>query len=136
MVIEAVQQMVSENRTVAGFRIKKAEFVSPIVVKDTWEDRTEVEMHLRPQKSRQPEKEDPTWFEATIFAYTDKRWAESFRATIQVEYQSEADGYNERRLLEEGIRSRHKQALDSCVQPIDSVVLHREGNKQGLQFGD
>ena len=136
MAIEAVQQMVPENRTVAGFLFKKAEFISPILVKDTWDERTEVEMHLRPQKNRQSEKDDPTWFDATIYSYTEERWSECFRATIQVEYQSHADESEERRLMQEGIRSRHKQATDSCVQPIDSVVLYNESSKQGLQFGD
>lgn len=137
MAIEAVQQTVPDNRPVVGFLLKKAEFINPIIVKDTWEERTEVEMHLRPLKG-QSDMQDATWFEATILSYLEERWTECFRASIQVEYQvpSQANANKERRLVHQSVRDHHSQLTKSCVQPIDPVVLYHESYKHGLQFGE
>ena len=135
--IEAVQQTIPDNRTVAGFLLKKADFISPIMVKETWDERTEIETHLRPLKE-QSNNETPTWFKVVILSYLEEKWTECFRATIQVEYEDpdQTGGSEERQLIHENVRNRHSQATEACVQPIDSVVLYRESYKHGLQFGE
>ncbi|RYP47319.1 hypothetical protein DL768_006621 [Monosporascus sp. mg162] len=137
MAIEAALQMSPVNRTVAGFFIKRADFGGPIVVQEAWENRTETQVHLRPAGKSQ-NKEKSTTFDAAIFSYSHGQWTECLRANIQVEYQesSQVGNGEEKRLADEGLRSRYRRLTESCRQPIDSHVFYREAAEYGLQYGD
>ncbi|KAI1390359.1 uncharacterized protein F4822DRAFT_443215 [Hypoxylon trugodes] len=136
MAIEAVLQMASADRTVAGFLIEKADFINPIVVEDAWDDRIETELHLRPVKNPE-DKEDPTKFDIVIYTYREK-WTECLRATVHLEYQESyyADGGEEKKLADEGVRSRYQQATEACGQLVDPQAFYRSAAEHGLQYGD
>lgn len=60
MAIEAVQQMATdENRIIAAYLIKEAQFLSPIVIGESSQDSTETEHHVLPTRNGQDK--DTTW---------------------------------------------------------------------------
>lgn len=136
MAIEAVQQMVPADRVVAGYFVKEATFISPIIIEETWEDRTETSLTLRPV-GQQGDKS--TQFETTIFSHRNGQWTECSRATIKVDYAESVtadDVDDERRLAEEDVKRQHKLATQSCDKPVDSNVHYSYASEQGLQYGD
>lgn len=136
MAIEAVQQMISTDRTVAGFLVKEASFVNPIIVGDIWEDRTETQVHLRPMEDSQNDEGEFSIYKTTIFAYRG-RWTECFHATIHIDYESpHIDDAEEKRLGDEVVRDCYRQAADSCDKPIDSSAHYSYAAEHGLQYGD
>lgn len=136
MAIEAVQQMVPADRTVAGYFVKEATFISPIIIEETWEDRTETSLTLRPVGQQS---ESPTHFETTIFSHRNGQWTECSRATIKVDYAESVtadDVDDERRLAEEDVKRQHKLLTQLCDKPVDSNVHYSYAQEQGLQYGD
>lgn len=136
MAIEAVQQMVPADRVVAGYFVKEATFISPIIIEETWEDRTETSLTLRPVGQQG---DNSTQFETTIFAYRNGHWTECSRATIKVDYaeSNPADDVDdERRLAEENVKSQHELVTQSCDKPVDSNVHYSYASEHGLQYGD
>ncbi|KAL7915129.1 putative polyketide synthase [Trichoderma velutinum] len=139
MAIEAVQEMVPSDREVLGFIVKQADFVSPILVQETWEDRTETQVHLRPVDLQKGHDRDGSLgFEIDIFSYTRESWVKCFSASIQVDYKESTSIYgSERRQLRDSkIQKQFSQATESCVWPVDSAVLYRDAAEVGLQYGD
>ncbi|RFU73012.1 polyketide synthase [Trichoderma arundinaceum] len=140
MAIEAVQQVVPEDQAVAGFLIKEADFISPIIVHEKWENRTETQVHLRPAKAQPAsnDKNGPQLFEIDIFSYTEDNWSKCFQATIQVDFEVSTSTYGKERkqLNHEKVRLQYEQATESCVWPIDSATLYRDAGEVGLQYGD
>lgn len=136
MAIEAAQQMCPTNRKISGYYIKEAHFMSPIVVKAAWEDRTETILHLQP--IRKPHEKESTWSDIKIFSYSDSRWSECFKATIQVQYEetTPVDAGQERRLANESLLNQYRSATKSCTRPIDSQVFYKEAAEHGLKYGD
>ncbi|KAK3934109.1 hypothetical protein QBC46DRAFT_368419 [Diplogelasinospora grovesii] len=118
MAMEAALQTVPAIRTIAGYTVKEARFMNPIVVGETWEDRTETVVELRPV--RKSYEKDSTWSDVHIFCYRNKEWSECFSARIQVQYEEDA--------------SQH--AMDACTRPIDSQVFYRNAADNGLRYGD
>ncbi|PLB53839.1 hypothetical protein P170DRAFT_396789 [Aspergillus steynii IBT 23096] len=137
MAIEAVQQMVPEGRTAAGYLVKKAEFTSPIIVSEAWEDRTETQVRLLPVQ-RQHQNEVVSSSDVAIFACSRGEWAECFRAKIDVDYESLScvDEGLEKCLSNEAVRKQFRRATQSCKRPVDPRVLYRDANEHGLQYGD
>ena len=136
MAIEAVQQMVPADRVVAGYFVKEATFISPIIIEETWEDRTETSLTLRPIAQQS---DSSTHFETTIFSYRNGQWMECSRATIKVDYAESAtydDVDDERQLAEEDVIRQHELATQSCDKPVDSNVHYSYASEQGLQYGD
>lgn len=84
MAIEAVQQMVPRDRALRGYLVKQAEYISPIIVPEIWEERTETQVRLRPVKG--PQNENTSLFDIAIFSYSRNVWTECFNATVMVEY--------------------------------------------------
>ncbi|KAL7945550.1 putative polyketide synthase [Trichoderma barbatum] len=139
MAIEAVQQMVSSDHEVAGFLVKQADFISPIIVQNTWEERTETQVLLRPLNVPQVHgKDGASGFEIDIFSYTREIWTRCFHASIQVEYKQSTSVYGSehRELSHYEAQRQFSQATESCVWPIDSAVLYRDAAEVGLQYGD
>ncbi|KAF3077641.1 Compactin diketide synthase mokB [Trichoderma lentiforme] len=136
MAIEAVQQMVPSDREVSGFLVKQADFISPILVQETWEDRTETQVHLRSvDLQKNHNKDNSLEFEVDIFSYTRESWVKCFSASIHVDY-NESTSIERRQLSDTKIRKRFSQAEESCVWPVDSAVLYRDAADVGLQYGD
>ncbi|KAH6609746.1 putative polyketide synthase [Trichoderma cornu-damae] len=139
MAMEAVQQMALQlpGREISGYLVKEARFMNPIVVREAFEDRIEVQTHLSPAKTQQHEKE-ATWFDVAVMSYFRGRWTECCRTTIQVQYKASADidGGEGRRLADMRTRSRHEKAKKACTQPVDSQVYYQDAAKVGLKWGD
>ncbi|TFB04561.1 Compactin diketide synthase mokB [Trichoderma ghanense] len=139
MAIEAVQQMIPDNREVAGFLVKEAEFLNPIIIHEKWEDRTETQVHLRPLKTRPADDENgPAFFEVDIFSYTPEGWKKCFHASLKVDYEDPTSLYGkERRHISHAkARDQYDQAVQSCALPIDSATLYRDAAEVGLQYGE
>ncbi|KAF9763871.1 hypothetical protein IL306_002970 [Fusarium sp. DS 682] len=130
MAIEAAQEMAPADKTVFGYLIERAEFMSPIIVPATWEDRLETQVRLRVV-----EKKQTTKFDVSIFTYSRNEWVECFNASITVEYQDN-DKDQERELNHEQIRSQYQKRAETCTSPIDSHVFYNYAAEVGLQYGD
>jgi NADPH:quinone reductase-like Zn-dependent oxidoreductase/SAM-dependent methyltransferase len=137
MAMEAVREMAIDNQVVSGYHVKEAHFLSPIVVKETWEQKTETMLHLWPiQKSYEKQS---TWSEVKIFARYDDRWNECFRATIQIQYEeqnTQVDNGLEKRLANDQVMLRYQNALETCTTTIDSQRFYKDNEEHGIKYGD
>ncbi|KAI1384387.1 ketoacyl-synt-domain-containing protein [Hypoxylon trugodes] len=136
--LEAVQETVPADKTVAGYYVKEAHFLSPVVVPENSDDRIETMISLRPVKNRSQGKEAPSnWFDISIFAYAKEShtWTEAFRATLQVDFASDAK-QAERYAVDEAIRGQHREAQEACNLPVDAQVLYEDAFEHGLQYGE
>ncbi|RSM00803.1 hypothetical protein CEP52_008889 [Fusarium oligoseptatum] len=132
MAIEAVQQMASNDRDVAGYHVKIAEFLGLIPVQGAWEDRVETEVHLRPVDKKHMA--ETSGFEVAIYSYTEDKWTQSLRASIQVNCKDSPDA-KQRQLSHDNVRDQFKLA-QSISRPIDSHVFYGNAAENGLQYGD
>lgn len=136
MALEAALQTVPHNRTIAAYSVKEARFMSPIVVGETWEDRTETVVQLRPVQNSY--EKDSTWSDIRIFCYRNTDWSECFSARVQVQYEedsSQTDVLQEKRLLDQDVLRQYHHAVETCTKPIDSHVFYRNAADHGLQYG-
>ncbi|KAF5707998.1 polyketide synthase [Fusarium mundagurra] len=130
MAIEAAQEMVPSYRAVFGYNIERAEFMNPIIVPETWEDRLETQVRLRVV-----DKEYTAKFDVSIFTYSRNEWIECFTTSISVEYQDK-DRNRERRVNHEYVRGQYQEVAKTCTSPVDSVVFYHDAAEVGLQYGD
>ena len=129
MAIEAVQQMVPKDRSVHGYLVKQAEFMNPILVPSSWEERTETQVRLRPVKDS---KENTSFFDIVIFSYSRNTWSECCNAMVMVEYGHSSFNTT----ADEAVRDMFKSANASCNLPLDSKVWYRDAAENGLQYGE
>ncbi|KAI0967184.1 hypothetical protein F4678DRAFT_254795 [Xylaria arbuscula] len=137
MAMEAAREMALENRIVSGYYIKEAQFLSPIIIKEDWEHKTETILRLCPLQK--PYEKQSTWSDIKLFARYDDRWSECFRATIQIQYEeqeSEVDNGRETRLADEQVSSRYEHALDACTTTINSQRFYEDTKKHGIKYGE
>lgn len=130
MAIEAVQQVVSSDRAVRGYLVRQAEFMSPILVPESWEERTETQVRLRPVKGSQ--NKNTSLFDIAIFSYSRSTWTECCNATIIIEYGEPLPNAT----IDIAVRDMYKSAIASCSRPLDSKVVYRDAAEHGLQYGD
>ncbi|KAI1299584.1 hypothetical protein F5Y03DRAFT_408749 [Xylaria venustula] len=135
MAMEAAREMAPENRIVSGYYFKEARFLSPILIKEDWEHKTETILRLCPlQKSYEKQS---TWSDIKLFARYDDRWNECFRATIQIRYEEpEVDNGREKQLANEQVSLRYKHALDVCTTGISSQRFYEDSKKHGINYGE
>ncbi|KAI1173240.1 hypothetical protein F4777DRAFT_458242 [Nemania sp. FL0916] len=137
MAMEAAREMALENKIISGYFVKEAHFISPIVVKEAWENKTETMLHLRPiQKSYEKQS---TWSDIKLFARYDDRWNECFRATIQIQYEersTEIDNGIEKRLFDNQAAQRYAQASKACETGIDSQSFYKDSEEHGIKYGE
>ncbi|KAI0451357.1 hypothetical protein F5B21DRAFT_528029 [Xylaria acuta] len=136
MAMEAMREIALDNRIVSGYYIKEAHFLSPIVVKEAWEHKTETMIHLRP--IQKPYEKQSTSSDIKLFARYDDRWNECFRATIQIQYEqqsTEVDYDMEERLAKDQAMLQYKHALDTCTTGIDSRRFYKDSEENGIKYG-
>lgn len=138
MAIEAAKQMCPVDRIVAGFLIKEAHFLNPIVVGATWEDTTEMVVRLLPlQKSYEKES---VWSDIRISTLYQGRWTECFTAIIHTQYkdvqQTQVDGGLENQLSDESVLQLFRQQNESCKKKIDSGRLYEAFDECGIMYGE
>ncbi|KAJ2993259.1 hypothetical protein NUW58_g1893 [Xylaria curta] len=137
MAMEAAREMASQNRVVSGYYIKEAHFLSPVVVKEAWEHKTETMLHLRP--IQKPYDKQTTWSDIKLFARYDDRWNECFRATVQIRYEeqsTEVDHGMEKRLARNQVMLKYRHAVDTCMTGIDSGQFYKNASDNGLKYGE
>ncbi|GAW26208.1 putative polyketide synthase [Rosellinia necatrix] len=137
MAMEAAQEIAFENRIISGYYFKEAHFLSPIVVKETWENKTETMLHLRP--IQQPYEKQSTWSDIRLFARHDGRWNECFRATIQIEYEdqhAEVDNGIEKQLTDNQTMEQFETAVNTCTAGISSREFYKDSEEHDLKYGE
>lgn len=143
--IEAVQQMTTkDDRVIAAYLVKEAQFLSPIVIGESSQESTETELHVLPTRNSQDK--DTTWYETRIFSYRDNDWTECFNANIRVQYERKPtdtiDGGHEQRQAQERIRQRVEEAALTCKKTLrpdsfysfnqEHIGLHFKSSFQNL----
>ncbi|KAK4210095.1 lovastatin diketide synthase LovF, partial [Rhypophila decipiens] len=139
MAVEAILEYSGYNQrklTLDGILIKTAAFLAPIVVGQSRHDSTEVELHLTPVSVSAASS-----FEVSICAYYGGRWAECFRAEVQLEHggvTNEVDGGRERRLQHEQIRQHVDEVTEvSATRPISTSAFYDfVERKGGIKYGE
>ncbi|KAI1386965.1 uncharacterized protein F4822DRAFT_438048 [Hypoxylon trugodes] len=134
MAVEAVKQMAHTHRTITGFLLKEAVFMSPIIVRP--EAKTEVVTHLRPLQNVYEKSSFRS--EVRIFALADGYWSECLNATIHIEYQdapAEVDGGHEIRASAEASLQGYEQAKDACAKSIAKDDFYKWHHEQGIKYG-
>ncbi|KAI9373556.1 polyketide synthase [Aspergillus egyptiacus] len=126
--MEAVQQMLPADRRVAGYLVKRADFISPIIVPESRSERVEIQVRLQREKEPGKPAADDGKFAVAIFSYLQGHWSECFRAKLQVESETSSRLEDERR--------KHKVASELCGYPVDSGSLYLDAADHGLQYGD
>ncbi len=138
MALEAVKQAHSESRKIAGYNVKEAHFLNPIVVGKTEEESTEVIVQLRHLQARY-EKES-LWSNVKIMTCTEGRFTECFQASIQVQYAeefaSEVDAGLEEQLWTERIVDRFERAVQTCNRTIDRQAFYEHHRNAGNSYGE
>ncbi|KAH9990456.1 ketoacyl-synt-domain-containing protein [Xylariaceae sp. FL0662B] len=138
LAMEAAQEMAPADRTVATYFIKEAHFQSPVIVPESWDDRIEVVVSLRPIENRVRDKEPSSnWSHITIFTYAKEShaWTEVFYASVQTQYASNAEK-SERRAVDEATQEQDQRARETCNLPVDPQVLYGDAFEHGLQYGE
>ncbi|KAI1127899.1 hypothetical protein F5Y10DRAFT_242011 [Nemania abortiva] len=134
MAIEAMKQIAVADRPVAGFCIKKAEFINAISV--SRDASTETVLHIRPL--RKSYEKESTWSRISIFSYSNDRWTKCFQATAQIQYQEEqvqVDEGTEKRLSDEAIVQRYYKARDDCLVSVSRTQFYKRVEEAGITFG-
>lgn len=137
MAMEAAKQICPDNRQLAGYFFKEANFLAPIVVGETDDDGTETIIQLRRIQSLY--EKDTVWAEVNITTQSHDRWTECFRATLQLQYEdertTEVDGGLEQRLWDARLRSDFSQATEVCTKRLSSSSFFKYCYQAGLRYG-
>ncbi|KAI6268439.1 Type I Iterative PKS [Pyricularia oryzae] len=137
MAIEAVQEMGISNREVLGYDVHEAEFTAPVIIRQRWEERTEVMVRLRPIKSATNEINAAAQSEVVIFAYLDDQWADCFRARLSVRYggvsRTQTDEW---KLAHNRLVDELGRADKSCTRPISPQVFYDDAAELGIEWKD
>ncbi|KAF4335671.1 polyketide synthase [Fusarium beomiforme] len=128
--IEAAQEMASPHKSVSGYSIERAEFMNPVIVPETWEDRLETQVRLRVVDKHHEAK-----FDISLFTYSRNEWVECFNASISVEYQ-DSDKDQVRQPNHEQVQHQYQKVAEKCHSPVDSQAFYHDASKVGLQYGD
>lgn len=137
MAMEAVKQICPDNRRLAGYLVKEAHFLNPLVVGETDDDSTETIVQLRRVQS--PYEKESVWSEVKITTQSHDRWTECFRATVQMQYEDErvtqVDGGLEKQLWDDRINSDLAQASVSCTRALNNHAFYKYCQKAGIDYG-
>ncbi|RYP89479.1 hypothetical protein DL769_000030 [Monosporascus sp. CRB-8-3] len=137
MALEAVKQTSLKQNQILGFYIQQADFTSPLVVGESFMDRTETMVHLAPLK--RPYEKEVSWFQVKIHAYSKEEWRECCHAIIQIQYHEESQldkGWSETQRM---ANSRSAQELEYCTPmctiPVDRDEFYEYWATHGIRYG-
>ncbi|VUC32029.1 unnamed protein product [Clonostachys rosea] len=134
MCMEAVKQMASGNREIAGFFFKEAEFINPILI--TEDDTTETVLQLRPVLNSY--EKEAAWFDISIMTYLGDQWRACFNARVQVQYQeaaTEVERGTEKNLRSAEIIEMWETHLTDGNKRLDSKEFYSKLLEAGLAYG-
>lgn len=137
MAFEAVQEMAPADETVVGYFLKEAQFLNPVVVPESLDDRIELVVSLRPVRNQSRDAKVSSWSDVSIFTYAKEShsWTEVFRTSVQASYLSAVD-QAEKQKADKAIQEQHQQARKTCKLPIDTQILYGDAFEHGLQYGE
>ncbi|RYP42530.1 hypothetical protein DL767_000218 [Monosporascus sp. MG133] len=137
MALEAVKQTSLKQDQISGFYIQQADFTSPLVVGESFMDRTETMVHLTPLK--RPYEKEVSWFQVKIHAYSKEEWRECCHAILQIQYHEESQldkGWSE---TQRTMNSRSAQELEysrpMCTIPVDRDEFYEYWAAHGIRYG-
>ncbi|KAJ5287311.1 polyketide synthase [Penicillium angulare] len=129
LAMEAARQIVPSNDNINGYFVKEIDFLSPIIIAETWEERTETQVCLRQIDKRTANMPE---FDIAIFSYYRGKWTKCCKAIIQVEI----NGQNSRLQTESNVSDEFKEAKKLCTRPLESYVVYNDATRYGLQYGE
>ena len=143
MGLEAVKQATEGKGPVAGYMIKEAHFLRPVILSGPSEQKsdagTETILHLRPV--RRSFEQQQTWFDIVIFALTNEQWNECFRASVQVQYEQDEslakqiDAGSQKHIQDKHVLQQYQEATSQCRRLVDRTAFYRYLMDNGLQYG-
>lgn len=134
MALEAVRRMAHSPDTIAGYRIKEATFMKPIMVRA--ESDTEVITHLH--LLQQTYEKAALRFEVHLFTVVDGYWSECFKSTIHIEYKespNEVDCDQEALVAAQILAHDYTDAKEKSVTNISKHDFYEWLRQQGLKYG-
>ncbi|KAI0119752.1 hypothetical protein F4814DRAFT_458905 [Daldinia grandis] len=138
MALEAVRQASqNQHHEILGYDIKEAHFLSPILISETIHQKTETILHLRPR--RKPYEKQSTWFEIEIYAFSNDKWDECFKALIGAEFvkpKHQAVALRQEQLTKLHHTEQYARAEASCTNSIDAQKFYKHSADHGLQYGN
>lgn len=135
MALEAVRQTAHSREDIAGYRIKEATFMKPIIIRP--EGDSEVVTQLRQLK--QAYDKAVLRFQVTLFTVTDGNWAECSKFSIHIEYKEDAnevDGDKEAHMAAEAIANQYSQGREASTKTVDKKKFYKWGQEQGLTWSN
>ncbi|KAK8035122.1 hypothetical protein PG993_010117 [Apiospora rasikravindrae] len=118
MAVQAAHQLATADQELAGFLIKTARFLNPIIVSPS-EGQVETVVQARPV--RKAYEKEVRWFDVTIFSSSNGQWTQCFDSRIMlqfVDHFSNLEGQDEQTLEHDRIRQRHHETVSACSQEI------------------
>ncbi|KAJ5093639.1 polyketide synthase [Penicillium angulare] len=135
LAMEAARQTVTSDDIISGYLVKEIDFLSPIVIAETWEERTETQVCLR-RTDRKTAHNVPE-FDIAIFSYYRGKWTKCCKAVIQIEINDLSSlGRSGRLQAESHVSNEIKEAKKLCTRPLDSYVVYNDASSYGLQYGE
>lgn len=135
MALEAVRQTAQSNESLAGYRIKEASFMKPIIIRT--EGDNEVITQLR--QLQQAYDKAVSRFEVTLFTVVDGYWAECSKFSVHLEYKenaNEVDGGIETDIATKEMAKKYSQVLEASTKSVDKKGFYNWGQKQGLKWSN
>ncbi|KAI0437439.1 hypothetical protein F4803DRAFT_538775 [Xylaria telfairii] len=139
--VEAARQTVIPDQPISRFFIKEAHFLSPVILQnDASAEPTEIITRLR--RIPNPLEKESSWAQVLIFAYHKEQWTESFRATVQVQYDDKPQlgammgVQNEWELERKQAVTWHDEAVRDCTRPISSKRFYSHCRENGFVYGE
>lgn len=133
-----MKQICPDHRQVAGYHIKNASFLNPVIVSQKGDERTEVIVQLR--RIQTPYEKESVWSDVKIMTQSKGHWAECFRSTIQIQYIEDGttpvDGGLERRLRDESIMEILQQVTGTCGRKLDRQNFYESCHEAGIMYGE
>ncbi|KAF2444632.1 hypothetical protein P171DRAFT_472671 [Karstenula rhodostoma CBS 690.94] len=125
MALESVKQMaVAKSRVVSGFLVKDAQFISPIPVKEDFQNSSEAVAEVR--SIQNVHEKDSASYEVRVFLFTDARVRRSGSSSDWVDEDS-------RSRME--AKDQVDSAFASCVKPTNSRSFYEFCRESGIQYG-
>ncbi|KAH9897410.1 fatty acid synthase S-acetyltransferase [Xylariomycetidae sp. FL2044] len=137
MALEAVKHAAPTKKTIKGYYIKEAHFLSPVVISKSLEEWTELVTQSQPIQ-KEYEKEC-AWFRIDISTYFRSHWSDAFHATIRVDLDGPSQPLNdgmEKRLLQDHVTERHIRAERSCTSAMTTQAFYSLCADHGIRYGD
>jgi len=138
MAIEAARQMVSSQaRPIAGFFIKDALFLAPILIRQNRQDAIETVVELRPMQNEFEKNKSRS--QVVIYTCHEGNWKICFKTEIHVQM-AETSSFlpswsNESSKKHAEIRREIQSASAECNYPVDQHLFYASCEQSGLRYG-